>query len=315
MKKTFVTAALVLAASTLLASCAQQGTTATGVGGIVNATDFANIASTPSALHSILAVDLASAASLMGSNGSAFALRLMKAGETSSSSSADTGAAAEDPLADLLSSVDLFLAKDPSFKTEEVTSTREGYAYQLNLTYSLFGGEATTLSLNYNSVEEENEISSEESEKKITITGVSLIDSVDYTFTLESKTETSKDEHESEALFHLAKDAENYVEVKNAVEIEENEKELKYSYRNVVAGKEENAFKLSFENEDDDQEEETKIVTLEKTYTLESYVKENTTFIEVKVKDNASGATSKALYERVVDNTSGTEVVTDKLVA
>ena len=36
---------------------------------------------------------------------------------------------------------------------------------------------------------------------------------------------------------------------------------------------------------------------------------------EVKVKDNASGATSKGLYERVVDNTSGTEVVTYKLVA
>jgi predicted small secreted protein len=315
MKKTFVTAALVLAASTLLASCAQQGTTATGVGGIVNATDFANIASTPSALHSILAVDLASAASLMGSNGSAFALRLMKAGETSSSSSADTGAAAEDPLADLLSSVDLFLAKDPSFKTEEVTSTREGYAYQLNLTYSLFGGEATTLSLNYNSVEEENEISSEESEKKITITGVSLIDSVDYTFTLESKTETSKDEHESEALFHLAKDAENYVEVKNAVEIEENEKELKYSYRSVAAGVQEQAFKLSFENEDDDQEEETKIVTLEKSYTLESYVKESTTFIEVKVKDNATAAETKATYERVIDRSSGSEVITYRLVA
>lgn len=315
MKKTFVTAALALAASTLLASCAQQGTTATGVGGIVNATDFANIASTPSALHSILAVDLASAASLMGSNGSAFALRLMKAGETSSSSSADTGAAAEDPLADLLSSVDLFLAKDPSFKTEEVTSTREGYAYQLNLTYSLFGGEATTLSLNYNSVEEENEISSEESEKKITITGVSLIDSVDYTFTLESKTETSKDEHESEALFHLAKDAENYVEVKNAVEIEENEKELKYSYRSVAAGVQEQAFKLSFENEDDDQEEETKIVTLEKSYTLESYVKESTTFIEVKVKDNATAAETKATYERVIDRSSGSEVITYRLVA
>lgn len=315
MKKTFVTAALVLAASTLLASCAQQGTTATGVGGIVNATDFANIASTPSALHSILAVDLASAASLMGSNGSAFALRLMKAGETSSSSSADTGAAAEDPLADLLSSVDLFLAKDPSFKTEEVTSTREGYAYQLNLTYSLFGGEATTLSLNYNSVEEENEISSEESEKKITITGVSLIDSVDYTFTLESKTETSKDEHESEALFHLAKDAENYVEVKNAVEIEENEKELKYSYRSVAAGVQEQAFKLSFENEDDGQEEETKIVTLEKSYTLESYVKESTTFIEVKVKDNATAAETKATYERVIDRSSGSEVITYRLVA
>jgi predicted small secreted protein len=315
MKKTFVTAALVLAASTLLASCAQQGTTATGVGGIVNATDFANIASTPSALHSILAVDLASAASLMGSNGSAFALRLMKAGETSSSSSADTGAAAEDPLADLLSSVDLFLAKDPSFKTEEVTSTREGYAYQLNLTYSLFGGEATTLSLNYNSVEEENEISSEESEKKITITGVSLIDSVDYTFTLESKTETSKDEHESEALFHLAKDAENYVEVKNAVEIEENEKELKYSYRSVAAGVQEQAFKLSFENEDDGQEEETKIVTLEKSYTLESYVKESTTFIEVKVKDNATAVETKATYERVIDRSSGSEVITYRLVA
>jgi predicted small secreted protein len=315
MKKTFVTAALVLAASTLLASCAQQGTTATGVGGIVNATDFANIASTPSALHSILAVDLASAASLMGSNGSAFALRLMKAGETSSSSSADTGAAAEDPLADLLTSVDLFLAKDPSFKTEEVTSTREGYAYQLNLTYSLFGGEATTLSLNYNSVEEENEISSEESEKKITITGVSLIDSVDYTFTLESKTETSKDEHESEALFHLAKDAENYVEVKNAVEIEENEKELKYSYRSVAAGVQEQAFKLSFENEDDDQEEETKIVTLEKSYTLESYVKESTTFIEVKVKDNATAVETKATYERVIDRSSGSEVITYRLVA
>jgi hypothetical protein len=315
MKKTFVTAALALAASTLLASCAQQGTTATGVGGIVNATDFANIASTPSALHSILAVDLASAASLMGSNGSAFALRLMKAGETSSSSSADTGAAAEDPLADLLSSVDLFLAKDPSFKTEEVTSTREGYAYQLNLTYSLFGGEATTLSLNYNSVEEENEISSEESEKKITITGVSLIDSLDYTFTLESKTETSKDEHESEALFHLAKDAENYVEVKNAVEIEENEKELKYSYRSVAAGVQEQAFKLSFENEDDDQEEETKIVTLEKSYTLESYVKESTTFIEVKVKDNATAAETKATYERVIDRSSGSEVITYRLVA
>lgn len=318
MKKTFVTAALVLAASTLLASCAQQGTTATGVGGIVNATDFANIASTPSALHSILAVDLASAASLMGSNGSAFALRLMKAGETSSSSSSssvDTPAVEIDPLADLLTSVDLFLAKDPSFKTEEVTSTREGYAYQLNLTYSLFGGEATTLSLNYNSVEEENEISSEESEKKITITGVSLIDSLDYTFTLESKTETSKDEHESEALFHLAKDAENYVEVKNAVEIEENEKELKYSYRSVAAGVEEQAFKLSFENEDDDQEEETKIVTLEKSYTLESYVKESTTFIEVKVKDNATAAETKATYERVSDTSSGSEVITYRLVA
>lgn len=283
----------------------------------------AQIASAPSALHSILAVDLASAVPLMGSSGASFAPRLLAAADSSAStsvessvsSSAETPTTEADPLAELLGSVDLFLAKDPTFKVEEVTSTREGYAHQINLSYALFGGEASSYALNYNSVEEENEISSEENEKKITITGVSLIENVDYAFTLVSETETAKNEHESEARFRLEKDSLNYVEVKNAVEIEENEKELKYSYRNVVAGKEENAFKLSFENEDDDQEEETKIVTLEKTYTLESYIKENTTFIEVKVKDNASGATSKALYERVVDNTSGTEVVTYKLVA
>ena len=276
----------------------------------------AQIASAPSALHSILAVDLASAVPLMGSSSAAFALKMQAAVDSSSpaSSSAEVPTVEADPLIDLLTSVDLFLARDPTFKVEEVTSTREGYAYQLNLSYALFGGESSTYALNYNSVEEENEISSTETEKKITITGVSLIENVDYAFTLVSETETAKDEHESEAFFHLEKDAQNFVEVKNSLELEENEKELKYSYRNVVAGVEENAFKLSFENEDEDKEEETKIVTLTKTYALESYVKDNRTFIEVKVVDNASGEKSQALYERLVDTSSSNEVVTYQVV-
>lgn len=319
MKNKFVTLIL---ASALLASCAPS-TKTSAVGNLVQESQFANLSANPTSLNKMLAVDVASALPLMGTSSKLLALNsssidvASSGNETSVSSTSLNSGTTEtpktdesDPIPGLLNSVDLFMAEDAKFDVKEVTSTREGYQYQLDVSYSLFGGETSTYSLNYNSSKEEKEISEDETETTITIEGVSLIDQLDYTFSFVNESEVSKDEQESKVTFTLRKDLANYVEVVNSLELEENEKELKYSYKSVVDGAIEQAYKLSYENEDEDEEEETQIETSDKTYTFETFEKEGKAFVEVEIEDHASGAEVKKLYERVTDTSTGSEIVT-----
>lgn len=319
MKNKFVTLIL---ASALLASCAPS-TKTSAIGNLVQESQFANLSANPASLNKMLAVDVASALPLMGTSSKLLALNsssidvASSGSETSVSSTSVNSGTTEtpktdesDPIPGLLNSVDLFMAEDAKFDVKEVTSTREGYQYQLDVSYSLFGGETSTYSLNYNSSKEEKEISEDETETTITIEGVSLIDQLDYTFSFVNESEVSKDEQESKVTFTLRKDLANYVEVVNSLELEENEKELKYSYKSVVDGAIEQAYKLSYENEDEDEEEETQIETSDKTYTFETYEKEGKTLVEVEIEDHASGAEVKKLYERVTDTSTGSEIVT-----
>jgi hypothetical protein len=319
MKNKFVTLIL---ASALLASCAPS-TKTSAVGNLVQESQFANLSANPTSLNKMLAVDVASALPLMGTSSKLLALNsssidvASSGNETSASSTSVNSGTTEtpktdesDPIPGLLNSVDLFMAEDAKFDVKEVTSTREGYQYQLDVSYSLFGGETSTYSLNYNSSKEEKEISEDETETTITIEGVSLIDQLDYTFSFVNESEVSKDEQESKVTFTLRKDLANYVEVVNSLELEENEKELKYSYKSVVDGAIEQAYKLSYENEDEDEEEETQIETSDKTYTFETYEKEGKTLVEVEIEDHASGTEVKKLYERLTDTSTGSEIVT-----
>jgi len=326
MKTKLVTLAL---AAVLLASCS-PATTKTGIANLVNEGEFAKISTSDASLHSLLAVDMSSALPLLDSSTALMAPSLRKAESTSvtSDTSSSTASSAEntnastktsssvttpststeDPIAELLSSLDLFMAGDINFTSKEVPSALKDYAYQLDVKYALLDGTSVDYSLNYNSVKQEQEISEDETELEVTITGVSIIEDTTYAFTLVSETETSKNEQESEVKFHLEKDAKNFVEIKNSLEVEDNEKELKYSYRQVADGVEVNAYKLSFENEDEDKEDETKLVTATKVYTIETEVKDQRTLVDVKEKDLATGTETKYVYERIVTAVNGEAV-------
>jgi hypothetical protein len=317
MKKAFVTP--ILAAAFLSVSCGSSSNPSNAAS-LVNANTFAGISKNESSLKSMLAVDLASSLPLLDF-GTAGTKAIRKAADSSAASSAAGTSAptdssvpsdpvvTEDPIISVLESLDLFMAGDVDFSMKDVTSTNAAYTYQMDISFALLDGSRSSYSLNYNSSKSETEISEDETETKVTIEGVSLIEETEYTFTLESKTETSKDEQESEVEFLLKLDDQNFVAVKNSLELEENEKELKYSYRKVAAGVEEVAYKLSFENEDDDQEDETKLVQGGKVYTIETEVKDGKTLVHVIAKTEATGEKTSYLYERTVSEVNG-EVVT-----
>src|SRR5574344_106742 len=314
MKKTVVTP--ILAAACLLVACGNVSTPSNAAS-LVNESTFAGISKNEASLKSILAVDLASSLPLLDFGGSSVkAVKRAAASSASDSSAATTSSATsdvvseEDPIITVLESLDLFVAGDVDFSMKDAASTNAEYTYQMDVSFVLLDGTKSSYSLNYNSSKQEQEISEDETETKVTITGVSSIEEAQYTFTLESKTETSKDEQESEVEFTLKLDDQNFVQVKNSLELEENEKELKYSYRKVKAGVEEVAYKLSFENEDEDQEDETKMVQNGKVYTIETEVKEGKTLVHVIVKDEATGEKTSFIYERTVTENSGEAVTT-----
>ncbi|MCI2069026.1 MAG: hypothetical protein LKJ88_05570 [Bacilli bacterium] len=345
MKKRIVTVAASIAF--LLAGCSSSPASV-GLKTVVTEKEFATVATDNKSMNSLLAVDLASSLPLMGNNKVGLRLLPkfeMSSSTTSESTSGETSndsltseatsqtapsetissevinASAstsqtdptdhqdEDKIVSMLNSLDLFNAKDLNFSIAEVKSTNADYAYQTDISYTLLDGKTSLYSLFYNSAKQENEVSEDEKETEIKIEGISLVDDVQYTFDLLSETKTSKEENETEVTFRLKQDETNFVEVKNSLELEENEKELEFSYRKVSGGLEETYYEVSFENDDEDQEEETELETLDYEYEIDSYVKDGLNLIEVEEKTKATGAKKEYTFQRTVEEIDGKAVV------
>jgi hypothetical protein len=300
MKRTIVTAALL--GSFFLASCSNSAAV-----GLVTQTDFAKISKDQKSLNSLLVLDMTSSMSLLNnSNLSLSGLARML--NSSEASSEQTTSLPQDSISQMLSSIDLLLSNDFGFAAEEVKSSNPSYSYQTDVSFTLLDGKKETYSLFFNSAKEERESEASKTETEVSINGECLVDSLTYTFTLISETETSENgENESEVAFKLMKDTVNYIEVKNSIETEEGEKELEYEYRKITEGVEETAYELSFENED--QKEEVELEKDNKEYKITSAEADGITLLSITEKNKDTGEKISYVYQRVIEEKDGKTAV------
>jgi hypothetical protein len=247
MKKTLIMTTAVSFMMIMLASC-----NANTKGELVNGINFNNISNDDPSIKKLLASDLSSSVNLINSQS------LKSTTFNGYKTLADENNATDTTIDfnKLLNQVDDAFTNMDSFKIEETTSTNPDYSYALTISYKDLDNKDNTYSLLYNSKKEEVEIDEDEKETSVLIEGISIIDEVNYDFSLLTKTETEKDENESTVTFKLLKDENNFIELKNSLEIEDNEKEIEYEYTSVKDGVIEFNYSLSFDNEEDKNEVE-----------------------------------------------------------
>ncbi len=299
MKKTLIMTTAVSFMMIMLASC-----NANTKGELVNGINFNNISNDDPSIKKLLASDLSSSVNLINSQS------LKSTGFNGYKALADENNATETTIDfnKLLNQVDDALTNMDSFKIEETTSTNSDYSYALTISYKDLDNKDNTYSLLYNSKKEEVEIDEDEKETSVLIEGISIIDEVNYDFSLLTKTETEKDENESTVTFKLLKDEKNFIELKNSLEIEDNEKEIEYEYTSVKDGVIEFNYSLSFDNEEDKNEIELEYNGVE--FEITSKEINQKTLIYVSYFDKTNKKEVTLVFEKVVSTVEGKEVVT-----
>lgn len=299
MKKTLIMTTAVSFMMIMLASC-----NANTKGELVNGINFNNISNDDPSIKKLLASDLSSSVNLINSQS------LKSTGFNGYKALADENNATETTIDfnKLLNQVDDALTNMDSFKIEETTSTNSDYSYALTISYKDLDNKDNTYSLLYNSKKEEVEIDEDEKETSVLIEGISIIDEVNYDFSLLTKTETEKDENESTVTFKLLKDEKNFIELKNSLEIEDNEKEIEYEYTSVKDGVIEFNYSLSFDNEEDKNEIELEYNGVE--FEITSKEINQKTLIYVTYFDKTNKKEVTLVFEKVVSTVEGKEVVT-----
>lgn len=299
MKKTLIMTTAVSFMMIMLASC-----NANTKGELVNGINFNNISNDDPSIKKLLASDLSSSVNLINSQS------LKSATFNSYKALADENNATDTTIDfnKLLNQVDDAFTNMDSFKIEETTSTNPDYSYALTISYKDLDNKDNTYSLLYNSKKEEVEIDEDEKETSVLIEGISIIDEVNYDFSLLTKTETEKDENESTVTFKLLKDEKNFIELKNSLEIEDNEKEIEYEYTSVKDGVIEFNYSLSFDNEEDKNEIELEYNGVE--FEITSKEINQKTLIYVTYFDKTNKKEVTLVFEKVVSTVEGKEVVT-----
>jgi len=134
---------------------------------------------------------------------------------------------------------------------------------------------------------------------ELKITGIAVVGEEEYQFVSKTEIDNDSDEQEIEMKFMIFKDKDNFISIKQEIEIEgvegsedyEYEEEFKYTV--VENGQVVRKFKLEIENEDNELQLEVKIDGVK--YEIEYEVVEDRVFLHITVKGQG-----EFIYEKIV---------------
>ena len=197
----------------------------------------------------------------------------------------------------LLDEIDLLLANfDYEYSSNIFESDKEEYQTKEIITYSSAEEENLEVILYYNT-KEEIEQDEEEVEQETTRAGLLIKDETTYKFKTKVENEQEENEVETEEKFILytSEDEKSYIKSTRSEEVEDNEKEVKYSYEIVENNKKVEEF--SFKQEVEDNKEKIKFNVNGKEYKIHTYVEQENTYLKVKNEQTNEITT----YLKVVD--------------
>ncbi len=145
-------------------------------------------------------------------------------------------------------------------------------------------------------------------DKHYRVTGLALVGEEEYKFMSKTTSEVDADETETKLRFMLWKDDNNFISIKQEIEVEgtpgtpDYEYEEEFKYLVVENGEVVKSFKLELENEDNELELEVRIDGVK--YEVEYEVIDDRTFIHVKVQG------TEYTYEKVITTNEETGEVT-----
>ena len=179
------------------------------------------------------------------------------------------------------------------FKTETKVSDKPEYTYLVEITTKNFQNQTIVYSLYYNETSSkiETEIDeddlTEETEIEKRISGIALVGEKEFILEGIIKEEKENDEIESESIFKIIEDKNNYVIVQEETETEQNEYTHEYKYTIVSNGKKVNEVEFELEQENDELSVELKEVSNNTKTSYKFKVKEEKgyKYIKVEVKE------------------------------
>ena len=216
----------------------------------------------------------------------------------------------EDEVKDIqnvLSQVDVFLAKDETLYVEKSKSNKEGYSNKMDLSFN-----EQEIALFYNSEETKTQKDEDEVITITTFSGIALYNNYEYQFSFKNEEEKGFDEQETKSTLKIYENEFSYIEVSQEIEEESFSNEVSYSYKKVVDKKLVLDFELSISNEYNLQEVEVEINEVE--YSFRYVTISNKEYILVEL-ENKSDSEVKGYFEKVVTkNEDGTAISSFVLV-
>ena len=203
----------------------------------------------------------------------------------------------ENEVSTLLDEIDLLLANfDYQYSSNIFESDKEEYQTKEIITYSSAEDENLEVILYYNT-KEEIEQDEEEVEQETTRAGLLIKDETTYKFKtkVENEQEENEVENEEKFILYTSEDEKSYIKSTRSEEVEDNEKEVKYSYEIVENNKKVEEF--SFKQEVEDNKEKIKFNVNGKEYKIHTYVEQENTYLKVKNEQTNEITT----YLKVVD--------------
>lgn len=188
------------------------------------------------------------------------------------------------------------------FKIAPKTSDKENYTNFIEIKTSNFYNEEIVYSLYYNEETYSEEIDEDKIEIVKIIKGIAISNGKEFTLEGKITEEKENDEVETESVYKIIEDKDNYVIVSLEKEDEDNEIEHDYKYVVVKNGKKVNELKFEFEQE----KEEISIKLTEtnnnekKSYKFKSIEENNIKYIKIEVRE---GTSKKIIKVRMIYDT------------
>lgn len=208
-----------------------------------------------------------------------------------------------------LEMMDELLNESKGFESKVEKSDKSEYSYMIIIITKDLKGEKVEYTLYYNEIftkEEIDEDDKNEIEVEKTISGIAIVDGVEYKLEGKIKEEREDDELETESYYKIIEDKDNYVIVKEEKEEEKNETEHEYKYTIVKDGNKVNEFKLEVEQENNEMSIELKEESnnYKTSYKFKSVVENNVKYLEIEVKEDTK--VTKLKVRCIYDVESGT---------
>ena len=213
---------------------------------------------------------------------------------------------------EVLPSIDLLLTNKSTFESTVGTSSKEGYSYELNVSYLSIEEEEISYKMYFNILKEDNKREDDEITKTIFYSGVTSLLDKEYSFlaTLEEEVEDNETEVELSMILFLNDSKTDYIKVEQEKETEsygENEESFEYKiYKNNRLEKE---FKIETEIERFDSEIEVEINDNEYYIELKEE-SERTIFTFFKEESDDYSSDEKISFEKIKTRNEETQKIT-----
>ncbi len=213
----------------------------------------------------VYGIGAVSAAKLLGSSVSANAIATLSAATKAMTAESSEASDVKDNIErfnQYFAALDSFLGEE-LVTTVTVENTNPDYPFDtvMTITGKDINGNDIPYTMYYSETLVSNESDEEESEKEFLLTGIMVIDKVDYYLEGERTEESEKDEQENELRIraYLDKDVkDSYIQMEQEVSQENNEKETEYVYSVYSDGTLVEQTAIEFETERKGAKEETK---------------------------------------------------------